>query len=204
MLYQLSKYLVGAGALVIGLSAVDSAHAQRTRSDREVYRYDRDRAYGERDRDYRDRDRYEGRYTVRRPAYDDTYRAGRTQSIVTHTPMGPVQSSSRIDPRTGEQVSTTYWRDPRTGQVTTSRRVVDPRTGEDRATTRTTDPYTGAVQRSRVVDDPYSDRHSVRTSGVDPWSGVPYRSQRAHSPYGDTYEHDDPYYGGSRVIVPHR
>jgi hypothetical protein len=181
--------MFGALALAMGVMAADTAEAQR---------------YRDSDRYYRDRDRYDGRYTVRRPVYDDAYRAGRTQSIVTQTPMGPVRSSSTIDPRTGEQISTTYWRDPRSGQVTTSRRVVDPRTGADRASTRTVDPYTGAVQRSRVVDDPNSARHSVRTSGVDPWSGIPYRSRRVYDRYGESYEHEDPYYGGSRVDIPYR
>lgn len=196
MLQHISRCLLGAVAVVVGLANVQPAQAQ--------YR-DVDRYY--RDRDYRDRyysDGSDRRYTVRRPVYDDSYRAGRTQSIVTQTPMGPVRSSSRIDPRTGQQISSTFWRDPRTGQVTTSRRVVDPRTGEDRASTRTVDPYTGAVQRSRVVEDPYDDRFSVRTSGVNPWTGIPYRSRRAYSPYGEVYQHEDPYFGGSRVEIPYR
>jgi hypothetical protein len=190
MLQHLSKYLIGALATVVGLTISDPVQAQRVR-----YR-DSDRYYS---------DRYDGRYTARRPVYDDAYRDGRTRSIVTNTPMGPVQSSKTIDPRTGEEVSTTYWRDPRTGQVTTSRRVVDPRTGEDRASTRTVDPYSGAVQRSRVDQDRYRGRYSEQTSGVDPWSGVPYRSRSTYDPhYGETYEHEDPYYGGSRVDIPYR
>ena len=188
MLHHISKCLLGAVAVMVGLATAEPAQAQR-------YYRDSDRYY---------RDSSDGRYTVRRPVYDDSYRAGRTQSIVTQTPMGPVRSSSTIDPRTGQQISSTFWRDPRTGQVTTSRRVVDPRTGEDRASTRTVDPYTGSVQRSRVVDDPYQGRQSVRTSGVDPWSGLPYRSRRTYSPYGETYQHEDPYFGGSRVEIPYR
>ena len=44
-----------------------------------------------------------------------------------------------------------------------------------------------------------------RTSGVDPWSGVPYRSRSTFDPrYGETYQHYDPYYGGSRVEIPYR
>jgi hypothetical protein len=188
MFTTISKFVLGSLAMVVGLAVASDAYAQRVRY------YNNDGRYY--------RDRYEGeRYYARRPSYD----YGRTKSIVTETPMGPVQSSKTIDPRTGEEISTTYWRDPRTGQVTTSRRVVDPRTGEDRASTRTTDPYTGSVQRSRVRQNPYSGQYSESTSGVDPWSGIPYRSRSTHDPYyGETYEHEDPYYGGSRVTVPYR
>jgi hypothetical protein len=147
---------------------------------------------------------YNGPYSARRPVYDD-YGAGRTKAIVTETPMGPVHSTRTVDPRTGEEVSTTYWRDPRTGQVTTSRRVVDPRTGKDRASTRTVDPYSGSVQRSRVDENRYTGQYSERTSGRDPWSGAPYRSRSTFDPaYGETYQHEDPFSGGSRVTVPYR
>ena len=191
MIRHFTKCLLGAVALAMGVMAADTAQAQRY--------------YRESDRYYRDSDRYDRRYTARRPVYDDAYRDGRTRSAVTHTPLGPVQSSKTIDPRTGREISTTYWRDPRTGQVTTSRRVVDPRTGEDQASTRTVDPYSGAVQRSRVDQDRYRGYYSERTSGVDPWSGVPYRSRSTYDPvYGETYEHEDPYFGGSRVEVPYR
>jgi hypothetical protein len=176
------KCLIGGLATIAGATLADVAQAQRYYSNG---RY------------------YDGRYTARRPVYDSAY--GRTQSIVTETPMGPVRSSRTIDPNTGEEVSTTYWRDPRTGQVTTSRRVVDPRTGEDRASTRTVDPYSGAVQRSRVNQDLYGGYRSEQTSGVNPWSGMPYRSRSTYDPrYGETYQHYDPYYGGSRVEVPYR
>ena len=187
MFTTMSKFLLSSLAMVVGLAFASDAYAQRVR-------YYNDGRY--------DRDRYEGeRYYARRPSYDN----GGTKSIVTETPIGPVQSTKKIDPRTGKEISTTYWRDPQTGQVTTSRRVVDPRTGEDRASTRTTDPYTGSVQRSRVEQNPYSGRYSESTSGVDPWRGVPYRSRSTHDPrYGETYEHEDPYYGGSRVVVPYR
>jgi hypothetical protein len=194
MIIQLTKCLLGAIAVSMGVMAADTAQAQRSYRD-----------YRDPDRYYRSGERYDGRYTARRPVYDDAYRGGRTRSIVTDTPMGPVQSSKTVDPRTGREISTTYWRDPRTGQVTTSRRVVDPRTGEDRASTRTADPYSGAVQRSRVDQDRYRGSYSERTSGVDPWSGVPYRSRSTYDPvYGETYEHEDPYYGGSRVDIPYR
>ena len=77
--------------------------------------------------------RSNGRYTTRRPVYvyDDYGGDGRTTSIVTQTPQGPVRSTKTVDPRTGEEISTTYWRDPRTGQVTTSRACRGPadRTG---------------------------------------------------------------------------
>jgi hypothetical protein len=182
MFTKINKCMFGGLAIIAGLTVADVAQAQRYYSNG---RY------------------YDGRYTVRRPVYDDAYNG--TQSIVTQTPMGPVRSSRTIDPRTGEEVSTTYWRDPRTGQVTTSRRVVDPRTGEDRASTRTVDPNTGSVQRSRVDQDRYSGYRSEQTSGTDPWSGMPYRSRSTYDPrYGETYEHADPYYGGSRVDVPYR
>jgi hypothetical protein len=149
--------------------------------------------------------RYNGRYTTRRPVYDDYYRDGRTTSIVTQTPQGPVRSSRTVDPHTGQEITTTYWQDPRTGQVTTSRRVVDPRTGQDRASTRTTDPYTGSVQRSRVEQNPYTGQQSIRTSGRDPWTGLPYRSGSSRDPYyGESYYHDDPYWGGSSVTIPYR
>jgi hypothetical protein len=191
MLFQFTKYVLGAMAVVVGVISADPASAQVR--------------YRDADRYYRDRDRYDGRYTARRPVYDDAYRDGRTRSIVTETPMGPVQSSKTIDPRTGEEISTTYWRDPRTGQVTTSKRVVDPRTGQDRASTRTVDPYSGSVQRSRVEQDHRTGYQSERTSGVDPWSGRPYRSRSTYDPYhGETYEHEDPYFGGSRVEIPYR
>ena len=106
MLNTLSKFAIGAALLVAGAA---EAQAQRGYYD----------SYG----------RYTGRYTTRRPVYDNYYNNGRTTSIVTQTPQGPVRSSSTVDSRTGEEITTTYWRDPATGQVTTSRRVVDPRTG---------------------------------------------------------------------------
>jgi hypothetical protein len=207
MFFNLKRYLLYAAALVIGLVAGTPAQAQGLR-----YYSNPNPAYRDRNgyiyRDPRgryDANFYDGRYTARRPVYDDAYAAGRTNTIVTQTPMGPVRSSSTIDPRTGEQVSTTYWRDPRTGQVTTSRRVVDPRTGEDRASTRTVDPYTGAVQRSRVAEDRRTGQYAERTSGVDPWTGRPYRSRSSYDPYfGETHEHEDPYFGGSRVVIPYR
>jgi hypothetical protein len=182
MFTRFSKWLLGTLTAVAALAFAADVQAQRVR----YYN-----------------DRYDSRYSTRRPSYDYGY--GRTNSIVTQTPMGPVTSSKTIDPVTGEEISTTYWRDPRTGQVTTSRRVVDPRTGQERASTKTTDPYTGSVQRSRVDQDRSTGQSSVSTSGVDPWSGVPYRSRSAYDPYyGETYEHEDPYYGGSRVTVPYR
>ncbi len=181
---MINAFRISLSIMALGVAGLASqAHAQR---------YSRD--YG---------DGYDGRYTTRRPVYDDAYRDGGTRSIVTQTPMGPVHSSKTIDPRTGEEVSTTYWRDPRTGQVTTSRRVVDPRTGQDRASTRTVDPYSGSVQRSHVDENRYTGRYSERTSGRDPWSGVPYRSRSTYDRYGESHVHEDPYYGGSAVTIPY-
>jgi hypothetical protein len=134
-------------------------------------------------------------YSVQKPVYDSGYVNGSVNEIVTQTPQGPVRSTSTVNPYTGEQISTTYWRDPRTGLVTTSERVVNPVTGQEQASTRTVNPYTGTVQRSSVTGDPRLGTYSEQVSGVDPWSGTPYRS-------GSTYQY--PYGSNTRVVVPYR
>jgi hypothetical protein len=147
-------------------------------------------------------------YYSQRPAYDydsGQYNSGQPNEIVTMTPQGPVRSSKYIDPATGEEISTTYWRDPTTGQVTTSRRVVDPRTGKESASTRTRDPNSGTVQRSRTTDDRVTGQSSAATSGRDPYTGQPYRSRSTYDPYyGESYQHRDPTSRGSTITVPYR
>jgi hypothetical protein len=150
----------------------------------------------------------QGPYYSQRPAYNyngGQYNSGQPNEIVTMTPQGPVRSSKYIDPVTGEEISTTYWRDPATGQVTTSRRVVDPRTGKESARTRTQDPNTGTVQRSRTTNDWATGQSSAATSGRDPYTGQQYRSRSTYDPYyGESYQHRDPVSGGSTITVPYR
>jgi hypothetical protein len=176
-------------ATIAGLSvAADSAQAQ----------YYQDPGYNT--GRYYERTPQAGRYYSQRPTFDSQGRY--TQRGVTETEAGRVQSSKTIDPRTGNEISTTYYRDPYTGKITTSKRIVDPRTGRETASTRTTDPYSGTVQRSRVGQDPYSGRYSERTSGVDPYSGRAYRSGSTYDPYyGRSSSSFDPYYGRS-VVTP--
>ncbi len=186
----LSSGLCVATAISALLAATTSANAQGNY-------YGGDPAYSGR---YYERTPQTGRYTSRRPVYDSQGRY--TQRGVTETEAGRVQSSKTIDPRTGDEISTTYYRDPYTGKITTSKRVVDSRTGKETASTRTTDPYSGTVQRSRVNQDPYSGRYSERTSGQDPYSGRQYRSGSTYDPYyGRTSSSYDPYYGRS-VVTP--
>ena len=199
MFTHIMKTLLCVVAVAVGLMGGISAQAQRVRYNGPTFQnsyYGRG-YYPNQQRNYQP-------YTTRKPVYDGASANGTTNSIVTQTPQGPVRSTSTINPYTGEQISTTYWRDPRTGQVTTSERVVNARTGQDQASTRTVNPYTGSVQRSNVQEDRRQGTYSERISGVDPWSGTPYRSRATVNPFGETYEHQDPNWGGSRVTVPYR
>lgn len=172
-------------SIALGVAALLTVPGMETTADAQQYRGD-----------YRYSNRnYDGRYYARRPVYSDN-----TQHAVSDLPFGRVYSSKTIDPRTGQEFSTTYWRDQRTGQVHTSKRVVDARTGQDTASTRVYDPYAGTTQRSRVSQDWRSGRADVSVSGRDPYSGVPYRSRSTHDPhYGYSATHEDPYSGRSYV-----
>ena len=178
MLTNMNKILLGAAAVMFGLIGGDSVQAQGVRYYGPTFQ----------SRAYPGRYNYGNqRYSVQRPSYDNGYASGTTNSIVTQTPQGPVHSTSTVNPYTGEQISTTYWRDPNTGLVTTSQRVVNPITGQDQASTRTVNPYTGSVQNSNVAQDHRLGTYSERIGGVDPWSGVPYGSRSGVNSFGQTY-----------------
>ncbi len=195
----INKILLCAVAMAVGLTQGQPAQAQGVRYYGRTFQ---NPSYA---RGYYPHQQFNNQtYTTRRPVYNDAFGNGTTNSIVTQTPQGPVRVTSTINPYTGEQISTTYFRDPRTGQIFTSERVVNPRTGVDQASTRTVNPHTGTEQRSSTAEDPRLGTYSVQLSGTNPLTGVPYQSRSTANQFGGTYEHQDPYSGGSRVIVPYR
>lgn len=199
MFTHISKILLCGAALAVGLAGGDTAQAQVIRYYGRTYQ---NPSYG---RGYYPNQQFNNQpYTTRKPVYNDASGNGTTTSRVTQTPQGPVHSTSTINPHTGDQISTTYWRNPHTGQVTTSERVVNPRTGLDRTSTKTVNPHTGSVQSSSTEGDPRLGTYSVQISGTDPLTGVPYRSSSTANQFGETYEHQDPYSGGSRSTVRYR